>query len=309
VRCDASGFVIGAVLSQDNRPIAYFSEKLNETKMKYSTYDKEFYVIIQALKKWRHYLVLKEFVLYRDNHALQFITRQEKLNQKHAKWVEFMQNFTFVINHISGNANKVVDALSRKCLIMQEFHAKTLGFYSLKDMYRDDSDFEDAYEASENLVLRDRIQWIEYLIQDGLLFKGNQLCIPKSSMRLKVLKEKHSGGLDGHFGHDKMFVQLNSLYYRLGMRTDVRKFVNRCRICQHAKGKKQNTGLYQPLSVRERLWGAVSMDFVLGLERKQRGCDSIFVVVDRFSKMAHFIPFHKTIDAAHIANLFFKEVV
>jgi hypothetical protein len=141
------------------------------------------------------------------------------LNQKHAKWVEFMQNFTFVINHIYGTANKVVDALSRKCLILQEFRVKTLGFDSLKDMYRDDSDFKDAYEACENLVLRDRSQWIEYLIQDGLLFKGNQLCIPKSSMRENLLKEKHSGGLAGHFGHDKTFVQLNNLYYWPGMRT------------------------------------------------------------------------------------------
>jgi ribonuclease HI len=151
VRCDASGVAIGAVLSQDNRPVAYFSEKLNETKRKYSTYDKEFYAIIQALKKWRHYLVPQEFVLYSDNQALQFITRQEKLNQRHAKWVEFMQNFTFVIKHIVGNANKVVDALSRRCLILQEFQVKTLGFEHLKDMYCDDTDFKEAYEACETL--------------------------------------------------------------------------------------------------------------------------------------------------------------
>jgi hypothetical protein len=118
VRCDASGVAIGAVLSQYNRPVAYFSEKLNEIKRKYFTYDKEFYAIIQALKKWRHYLVPMEFVLYSDNQALQFITRHKKLSQRHAKWIEFMQNFTFVIKHIFGNANKVDDALSMRCLIL-----------------------------------------------------------------------------------------------------------------------------------------------------------------------------------------------
>jgi hypothetical protein len=66
------------------------------------------------------------------------VTQQEKLNQKHVKWVEYMQNFTFVIKHISGTANKVVDALSRKCLLLQEFKVKTLGFDDLRDMYADD---------------------------------------------------------------------------------------------------------------------------------------------------------------------------
>jgi hypothetical protein len=220
-----------------------------------------------------------------------------------------MQNFTFVIKHISGTANKVADALSKKCLLLQEFKVKTLGFDDLRDMYADDPDFKEAYEADENPVLRDRSQWIEYMIQEGLLFRGNQLCIPKCSMRENLVKEKHSGGLAGHFGHDKTFTKLNESYFWPGMRADVKRFVDKCRICQHSKGRKQNAGFYQPFPIPERLWDVISMDFVLGFPRTQRGCDSIFVVVDRFSKMAHFIPCQKTSDATHIANLFFKEVI
>jgi hypothetical protein len=125
-------------------------------------------------------------------------------------------------------------------------------------------------------------------------------------MRDNLLKEKHNGGLARHFGHDKKFAKLSNSYYWSSMREEVKKFVNKCRICQYAKGRQQNTGLYQPLPIPERSWDAISMDFVLGFPRTQKGSDSIFVVVDRFSKMAHFIPCQKTNDATHIANFFFQ---
>jgi hypothetical protein len=95
------------------------------------------------------------------------------LNQRHAKWVEFIQNFTFFIKHITGNANKVVDVLSRRCLIMREFQVKTLGFEHLKNMYHDDIDFKEAYESCASPLFRDRIQWTEYMIQERLLFRGH----------------------------------------------------------------------------------------------------------------------------------------
>jgi hypothetical protein len=105
------------------------------------------------------------------------------------------------------------------------------------------------------------------MIQDGLLFRGNQLCILKCSMRQNLLKEKHSGGLAWHFSHEKMFSKLNGSYFFLQMRTEVKKFVDRCRICQHTKGKRKNTWLYQPLIIPEIPWDIVRMDFILGLPR------------------------------------------
>jgi len=102
VRFDAYGTAIGAVFSQEDKPVAYFSDKLNESRRKYMSYDKEFYVVVQALKHWKHYLLANEFVLFSDNSALQCIMQQHKLNHKHAKSKEYLQSFTFVLKHISG---------------------------------------------------------------------------------------------------------------------------------------------------------------------------------------------------------------
>jgi len=80
--------------------------------------------------------------------------------------VECLQSFTFVLKHISGQANKVADALSRRVLLLQENMIQVLGFEHLKDLYQIDADFEEAYEACQNPLLRNNSQWLDYNLQE-----------------------------------------------------------------------------------------------------------------------------------------------
>jgi hypothetical protein len=109
-------------------------------------------------------------------------------------------------------------------------------------------------------------------------------------------------------GCDKTFQLIAEKFYWQSMRKEVEKFVCCCRVCQVSKGVATNARLYMLLLIPEGPWTNVSMDFVLGLPWTQKGNASIFVVVDRFFKMVHFIACKKTTDAVNVAQLYFREV-
>ncbi|GKE21220.1 RNA-directed DNA polymerase [Tanacetum coccineum] len=205
--CDASRVGIEGVLSQKGRPVAFFSEKLNETRRKYSTYDKEFYIIICSLKYWHHYLISKEFILYSDHEALKYNNGQHKLKPRHAKWVEFMQSYTFSIKHKAGTLNKVADALSQRHTLLLTMQVQTIGFETFKELYVDDSDFTSIWHECQDKP------YPPFTIQDGFLFKGNRLCIPNCSLRESIMQEVHARGLAGHFGVTKTMAWLNDHFY------------------------------------------------------------------------------------------------
>jgi len=85
VAYDISSLGIGDVLSQENHPIVFFSEKLNEAKQHYDVYDRELYVVVQSLRYWCHYLLPTEFVLYSDHQALRYINSQKRVGHRHIK--------------------------------------------------------------------------------------------------------------------------------------------------------------------------------------------------------------------------------
>ncbi|CAA7047608.1 unnamed protein product [Microthlaspi erraticum] len=260
----------------DKKPIAYFSEKLGGATLNYPTYDKELYALVRALHTWQHYLWPKEFVIHTDHESLK---------------------------HLKGKDNVVADALSRRYTLLSTLDAKLLGFEQIKELYETDPDFAETYQSCAKFASG------RYVRQDGFLFYENRLCVPNCSLRDLFVREAHGGGLMGHFGVAKTMEIMKDHFHWPHMKRDVERICERCATCKQAKSKVQPHGLYTPLPIPTHPWTDISMDFVMGLPRTRTGKDSIFVVVDRFSKTAHFIACNKTNDASHVASLFFREIV
>jgi hypothetical protein len=239
----------------------------------------EFYALIQTIKHWRSYLIHKEFILYTDHDSLKHLGSQNKLNLRHSRWMNYLQQFDFVIKHKAGTENKVADALSRRPHLLHVFSAHTTGLEDIQTQYMDDDDFGTIWS---NLKSKITITGGNYSLRDEYLYFGTRLCIPRGSLRELIITELHGGGLAGHFGYDKTFALVADRFYWPRLRKDVHKVVDRCRICQLNKGTKNQVGLYTPLPTPDQPWQHISMDFVLGLPRTVRQHDSVMVVVDRF---------------------------
>ncbi|XP_059441928.1 uncharacterized protein LOC132174260 [Corylus avellana] len=188
--CDASIVGIGVVLSQEGKPMELFSEKLGEARQKWSTYELELYAVLKALKVWEHYLIQCEFVLYIDHQALKFINSEKNLNLMHAWWVSYFQQFTFSLKHKLGKLNRVSDALSCRATLLITMKAEVNGFECLKELYEEDEDFGETWKRCKAGQTISEIH-----IQEGYLFRGNRLCILRSSLWEQIIRELHAGGL------------------------------------------------------------------------------------------------------------------
>ena len=197
---------------------------------------------MQTLKHWRHYLVHKEFILLTDHEALKYINGQHNLGRRHAKWVAYLQEFTFALRHLSGSLNRVADALSRWSSLLTTVSTRITAFEVFPDMYAADPSFGKIFQEVKDGIRHD------FLLHNGYLFRGLQLCIPDCSVRQQIISELHN---EGHFGRDKTLALISSTYYWPKLTNDVAKFVERCHVCQKSKGILTNAGLYTPLPVPE----------------------------------------------------------
>lgn len=202
VECDASVVEIGVVLSQDTRLVVFFNEKFCQAQNKWSAYELKFFAVVQTLKHQEHYLIQKDFVLCTDHQALKHIISQTSINQMHAWWVAYIHCFHFTLKHKSSVTNKVADVLNRRASLLTTLRTEVVGFDYFKELYDNDENFgniQGKFQQTHTAIN-------SIYVQDGFLFWGNRLCIPKSSLRkqiMQIIRELHGGDLGEHMGKDK----------------------------------------------------------------------------------------------------------
>ena len=321
VTTDASGFAVGATLSQDQgnglQPIAFLSHKMNEHERNYPVHEQELLAIIIALKEWRHYLHGRPFRVITDHQSIRYLSTQPHLSPRQVRWSEFLQQFEFEVEYRQGKTNVVADALSRRADLKTS--GEEIEINAVVEVVAKPSDalkqrVKDAYAndaACSDILSNPRAHHNHFRVQDGLIFCKEQLYVPSNAeIKAQLLQETHDAPMGGHGGITKTLELLSRTYYWPKMYEDVKEYVKSCLACQSNKASNQlPAGLAQSIPHPPRRWDQVSMDLITQLPRTRSGMDAIFVVVDKYSKMIHCVPTTTTVTAPELAKLFFHEVV
>ncbi|KAD5960575.1 hypothetical protein E3N88_12047 [Mikania micrantha] len=289
VECDASGRGIGAVLMQHNRPIAYFSKALSDRNLSKSAYERELMALVLAVQRWRPYLLGNHFTICTNQKSLKFLLQQRISTTDQQNWLAKLLGYDFDILYKPGRENRAADALSRRAEL---------------------GELSQAISAPIWKCILQPFKFQHYSVKNGLLYYKDRIVIPRLSKFIpELFHEFHTTASGGHSGFYCTYRRLAANLYWPGMTSDVKKFIRECDICQRCKTFTTTpSGLLQPLAIPEMVWDDLSMDFITGLP-SSKGFTVIFVVVDRLSKYAHFVPLRHPYTAKSVADVFIKEII
>jgi hypothetical protein len=334
IYCDACGQGLGCVLMQEGQVIAYASRQLQKHELNYPTDDLELAAVVHTLKIWRHYIMGTKCQVYTDHKSLKYIFTQKDLNLRQRRWLELIKDYDLEIHYHPGKANLVADALSWKehvhsAFIVQlpdelakDFERLNLGIVTHTEGITIELEPTLEHEIRKGQIGDAKIQEIKDLItegrgpeftedEQGTIWFKNRICVPDiDSLRETILKEAHDLIYSIHPGSTKMYQDLKQKYWWYGLKRDVAAHVAMCDVCQRVKAEHQRpAGLLHPLKIPEWKWEEIDMDFITGVPRTPKGYDSIWVIVDRLTKVAHFIPVKTTYKGSQLVELYRARIV
>jgi hypothetical protein len=293
IATDASNVALGAVLSQEGKPVAFLSKTFSDRECNWDIYEKELFAVIYTIRKWEHYLQSNiPFTIITDNNAVSHFQTQKKLNAKQMRWITYLATFSFNIIHRPGTENKVADAISRKDIF---------GITITNDHW-----IEQLRQLSTKVVTK---PWMTQ--RNGLFYKDNRLYIPGyPGIKKLIIEEIHQGMGGGHLGFKKTLEKVSRNYFWEHMANSIQHFVNSCDNCQRAKSSTQKPfGMLNPIPPPANKFDVYSLDFIGPLPKTEKGFDGILVIIDMFTKAATLEPITFTYGAIEIAEIFFKRII
>lgn len=294
VHCDASGYGLGAVLSQEDRPVAYASRSLAKAERKYTTTELECLAVVWAVEHFRGYLEGYKFTVVTDHASLLWLHRLKEPCGRLGRWCVRLQQYDFEIIHRKGKEHEAPDALSREPLSSEE---------ELVDLILVESKSSDSwYEELKSNVLGKPDDYPSWKMDNGQLLKlitGPEgtpewsIVIPKE-LRPSILMECHDSKLAGHLSCRKTLDRVRRRYYWPKMRFDVRNHVAKCDICMGYKVPSlRPAGLFGKALKIERPMQVLATDLQGPFPRSKSGYKYLAVTVDLFSKYVWARPLRK----------------